>query len=183
MSETAREVKRTGGGMTLFGVLTMVFGVLAISAPLLTGMSIALIVGILVLCAGAVRVIWAFKAESLGQGLLTFAIGGLTFVAGLAMVADPLLGAGVLTIVLAAYFLVDGVFEIAGAFQVKPESGWGWLLFGGIVSVLLGFALWRQFPLSGPWAVGVLLGIKLIMAGMIMITVGSTARSMAKRAT
>jgi len=168
--------------MTLFGVLTMIFGVLAMSAPLLTGMSIALIVGVLVLFAGAVRVIWAFKAESLGQGLLTFAIGGLTLIAGIAMVADPVLGAGVLTIVLTAYFLVDGVFEISGAFKVRPESGWGWLLFGGVVSVLLGFMLWRQFPLSGPWAVGILIGIKLIMAGMIMITVGSTARSMAKQA-
>jgi uncharacterized membrane protein HdeD (DUF308 family) len=55
------------------------------------------------------------------------------------------------------------------------------MLFGGIVSVLLGIMIWAQFPLSGVWAIGILLGIKLFFVGLIMLVGGSAMRSMAKR--
>ena len=51
--------------------------------------------------------------------------------------------------------------------------GWGWLLFAGIVSVLLGVMLWSQFPLSGIWALGILVGIKLIFSGIVIVASGA----------
>ena len=120
--------------------------------------------------------IWAFHAGSLGKGLLAFAIGGLTLLCGVALITEPLLASGVLTIILAAYFLVDGVLEIATAFKVPPSSGRGWLLAGGVLSCFLGLMIWHQFPLSGVWAIGFLLGLKLLLIGMIMISVGPIAR-------
>ena len=83
---------------------------------------------------------------------------------------------------LVAYLLIDGIFEIIGALQIKPAEGWGWMLLGGSVSLILDIMLWGQFPLADMWAIGVLLGIKLALTGVIMITVGSTARSMGKMA-
>jgi uncharacterized membrane protein HdeD (DUF308 family) len=56
------------------------------------------------------------------------------------------------------------------AFILKPGTGWGWLLFGGIVSILLGIIIWRQFPLSGVFAIGILFGIKLFFNGLLMVT-------------
>jgi uncharacterized membrane protein HdeD (DUF308 family) len=53
------------------------------------------------------------------------------------------------------------------------------MIFGGIVSILLGFMIWGQFPLSGPYALGILLGIKLFFVGLIMVTGGSTLRALA----
>ena len=69
-----------------------------------------------------------------------------------------------------------------GAFSVRPEQGWGWLLVGGVISLLLGIMIWRQFPLSGAWAVGVLVGIRLIFAGWTMIMLGATGHAAAKAA-
>jgi uncharacterized membrane protein HdeD (DUF308 family) len=115
----------------------------------------------------------------LGKGVLVFVIGGLTLLAGIALLANPLLASGVLTIVLAIYFVADGVAEIATAVGLPPGPGRGWLLFGGAVSILLGIIIWRQFPLSGVWAIGVLLGIKLLFGGMIMVAGGSTVRAVA----
>ena len=69
------------------------------------------------------------------------------------------------------------------ALRIKPDRGWGWLLFGGIVSLLLGLLIWREFPLSGTWAVGVLVGVKLLFAGLSIVTVGSAVRSAGKAAT
>ena len=52
-------------------------------------------------------------------------------------------------------------------------------MFGGAISIVLGIMIWRQFPLSGVWAIGVLLGIKLLFGGMIMVSAGSTVRAAA----
>ncbi|MDH3198424.1 MAG: DUF308 domain-containing protein [Candidatus Krumholzibacteria bacterium] len=168
-------VAKQGGRMTIIGVITMVFGIMAISTPLLAGKGVALLIGILVLLAGLSRLLWAFRASG-GERVFLLVVGVLTTVCGVVMVANPLFTAGVLAILLAIYFIADGIFEIMGAFSLRPERGWGWLFFAGIVSLALGIMIWRQFPLSGLVAVGVLLGIKLFLAGLLMITVGSAAR-------
>ena len=182
MNELANAAKSAGTRMNVLGVILVVLGFLAILSPLATGLSIALLVGILVVGGGIVRMMWAFKAEGLGRGILMFALGGLTLICGLALVANPLLGSAVLTLILTAYLVVDGAFEIAGALQVRPADGWGWMLAGGIASVILGILIWRQFPFSGAWAIGILLGIKLLLAGMMVLTVGSAVRRVAKAA-
>lgn len=177
MSDVTATAAVGGRNIRLFGFLCIFAGMLAIAAPLLTGMSIALLVGILVLMGGAARMVWAFQAGSLGKGMLTFAIGGLTLLCGIVLVTDPVIASGILTIVLAAYLAIDGAVEIFAAFQVRPAPGWGFLMMGGMISLLLGLMIWRQFPLSGAWAIGVLLGLKLLMVGMISITVGSVAKA------
>ena len=163
--------------MKLLGIITIILGILAIAAPLIVGLSVALLVGLFVVAGGISRMVWAFRAGSLGKGLLTFAIGGLTLLCGIALATHPLFTSGVLTVFLAVYFVVDGLFEIAAAFRVRPSSGWAWLLVCGVISFLLGLMIWQQFPLSGAWAIGILLGIKLLFVGMAMIGVGSIATS------
>ena len=176
-----KDAAKTGStSMTVFGIITIILGMFAMLAPGLTGLSVVLLLGGIVLAAGIVRIIWAFRAGSFGKGLLMFAIGGLTLLCGIVLLAHPLFASGVLTILLAVYFIVDGIFEIVAAVQLHPGAGWGWMLFGGIVSIWLGIIIWRQFPLSGVWAIGILLGIKLFFVGLIMVTGASAVRSMTK---
>lgn len=179
MNNLTEAAKAGGKRMTTFGVMAIILGMLAMLAPGFTGLSIAMLLGGLVLISGIVRMIWAFQSGSLGRGLWMFAIGGLTLLCGIALLAHPLFASGVLTIVLAVYFIADGISEIAAGFGRRGDGG-GWLLFGGIVSVLLGGMIWAQYPLSGAWAMGTLLGIKLFFVGLTMITGGSAVRSMAK---
>ncbi len=174
-------VKAGGNRMRVFGIIAIILGILCLLAPGLTGISALTIMGLLVLAAGIVRMIWAFQAGSFGKGLLMFAIGGLTLLCGIALVANPLFVSGILTVMLAVYFIFDGISEIVGWIRLRPRSGWGWMLFGGIVSVLLGIMIWAQFPLSGVWAMGILLGVKLFFVGLIMVMGGSAVRSMANR--
>ena len=174
-------VKAGGNKMTIFGVIAIILGILYLLAPGLIGTSVLTLMGLLVLAAGIVRMIWAFQAGSFGKGLLMFAIGGLTLLCGIALVANPLFASGVLTVILAVYFIFDGISEVVGGIRLRPEAGWGWMLFGGIVSVLLGIMIWAQFPLSGVWAIGILLGIKLFFVGLIMVMGGSAVRSIANR--
>ena len=178
MNNLAEAAKAGGKRMTAFGVIAIILGMLAMLAPGLTGISIAMLLGGLVVVSGIVRMIWAFQSGSLGRGLWMFVIGGLTLLCGIALLANPLFASGVVTILLAAYFVFDGISEIAAGFGHMGDGG-GWLLFGGIVSILLGAMIWAQYPLSGAWAMGTLLGIKLFFVGLTMITAGSAVRSMA----
>lgn len=160
-----------GQEIKVMGIVAIVLGALAMLAPLFTGMAIVMLIGIAVLIGGIARMVWAFKAGSVGRGIFMFLIGVLTFLGGGIMLANPILGAGMLTILLAVYLVMDGFVEIAAGLSGAVEQGRGFLIFAGVVSLILGVLIWRQFPLSGPWALGIFLGIKLFMIGIAMLMV------------
>jgi uncharacterized membrane protein HdeD (DUF308 family) len=158
------------------GTVMVIAGVLAIMAPFVTGLSLMVVLGVLLLVAGIAECLLAFKAGAFGRGLLIFVIGLLTAIAGLWTLLQPLAALATVTLLLAAYFVVAGVVELFAALSGAPAAGRGWLIFGAVVSIILGVLLWRQFPLSGVWAVGTLVGIRLLLSGMSLIGIGSAAR-------
>jgi len=175
-------IKRHAGlGMAL-GIGIAIAGVLAIISPLIAGLSVTVAVGVLLIVSGVSRLFLAFKMGSFGRGLLMFTLGALTLVAGGYLVARPGMGLATLTLVLAAYLFVDGVFEIIYAFRLRPIKGWGWTLFSGIAALVLGIMIWRQFPVSGIWAVGTIAGIHMIFAGSSCASLSRAARGAAKEA-
>src|SRR5712675_1717708 len=105
MGQIAKDVQSTGRRMTAFGVITIIVGIASIAAPLVTGVSVVVMVGILVVAAGILRMMWAFSAGSFGSGVLTFAIGGLTLLCGLSLVSEPIFAFGFLTVLIAFYLL------------------------------------------------------------------------------
>ena len=179
-TELMEGIKKNSGMVITIGVVLLIFGILAILSPLVAGLSIAITIGILLIIGGIGQLFFAFKVGSTGKGILTFILGALTVIIGIAMISQPGAALATLTIFLAAYFIIEGIFEIIWAFQIKPLKGWGWTLFSGIISLLLGIMIWRQFPLSGVWAIGTLVGIKLIFSGWMMIAFGGAAKSLAK---
>jgi len=160
----------------LVGIVLIVAGVLSIAAPFASGISAMIVLGALLLAAGVAECFLAFKAGAFGRGLLIFLVGALTIVAGVLTLKEPLTAMAMVTLMLAAYFFVAGILECVAAFSARPEQGWGWLLASGVVSVLLGIMLWRQFPLSGLWALGTLVGIRLLFAGFALFSIGAAVR-------
>lgn len=154
------------------GVILIIAGLFALFSPLLAGLSVTVMVGALAFVSGAGQCFLAFKAGALSRGLLTFVIGVLMTVTGLYLISWPVAGLASITLLLAAYFWVTGVIEIITAFQFRPAQGWGWQLFSGVVTLLLGIMLWRQFPVSGIWAVGTLFGIKMLFSGWTLVFIG-----------
>ena len=173
-------IKKNAGMAIAVGVVLLIAGFLAIGSPLAVGLSVAVVIGVLLLIGGIALLVLAFKAGSIEKGLLPSIVGIVTVVIGLLMISRPGAGLTSLTLFLAVYFLVTGVFEIMWAFLVRPAKGWGWTLFSGLVSLLLGFIIWGQFPLSGAWAVGTLVGIRMIFSGLMLIMLGAAARSKVK---
>ena len=82
------------------------------------------------------------------------------------MVMNPLLGVLSLTLVLAVFLLLEGVLELALYFRIRRVQHAGWILFDGIVTLLLGILIWTQWPSSSVWVIGTLIGISLIFSGI-----------------
>lgn len=173
------EAKKNSGFLIFLGILTVIFGVVAIGSPLITGVAVAVFVGFLLLASGVARIVHALKSKQWGTGFWGTVIGVLGVAAGLLMIFRPLVGLVTMTMLIAIYFLVDGISEIIAAFKIKPDQGWGWVLFNGIIAVALGLMIWRQWPVSGRWAIGLLVGIHILITGWSMIILGTGARRVA----
>mgnify|MGYP001826590244 CR=1 FL=1 len=161
------------------GIFLVIAGIVSLFAPLAAGAALATMVGLLLAFGGISLLLLAFRAGSFGHGMVVFLIGALTAVAGIYMMSEPGVALVTMGVFLAMYFAVTGIVEIIYALRLKPVQGWGWLLFGGIVSLLLGIMMWRQMPLSGAWAIGVLVGIRLLMSGFELLAMGGAAGDVA----
>ena len=165
-AETIRSSSRMG---TVLGLTTFILGILAMVTPMISGLAVTVVVAALLLAAGVAMAAYAFSAGSFWQGLFQFLFGGLTALAGVVIFARPLLGLASITMVLVVYFLVDGITAILLGFRAKPTKGWGWLVFSGTAAIVVSVLMWRDWPVSGRWAIGVLVGIRLAMSGWAMM--------------
>jgi uncharacterized membrane protein HdeD (DUF308 family) len=176
MNETADALNSASKTSTWMGILTVIIGIIALGSPLASGVALTYLIAALLVVGGITRTIYAFKAGSLGKGILMFLFGGITVLAGLAVFSNPAIGLATITIILFVYFLVDGITGIMLAFQMKPEKGWGVLLTGSIISLLLAIAIYRNWPYSAALFPGVLVGINLLFSGITMLAIGSSVR-------
>jgi uncharacterized membrane protein HdeD (DUF308 family) len=175
-------IKKNARLAVIMGVIMVICGILAVFSPLAAGASVMMFVGILLAIGGIAQCVLAFQAGAFNKGLLIFVAGALTAIVGFYLINKPLAGLAVIAFFLAIYFIVTGIFELVGAFQIRPAEGWGMMLFNGIVTLLLGIMIWSQFPLSGAWAVGILFGVKLLLSGASLIVIGRSVRGAAKAA-
>lgn len=182
VKDWAEEARKNAGRLIAFGVLTVIAGFIAIVAPFGSGLGVTIFIGVALAIGGIGRLIAAFGADSFGEGALAFIGGLLGAVAGFILAARPGLGLVTLTLMIGAYLLADGITGSVLAFRVRPETGWGWILFSGIVTVLLGILLLAEWPVSGVWALGTLVGVNLLFSGFAMISIGSAARRLTKSA-
>jgi uncharacterized membrane protein HdeD (DUF308 family) len=179
----AQRAASNAGWLVALGVLTVITGFLSVVSPLAAGLGVTVLLGIALAIAGAARTVAVFNAGSFGQGALPLLGGFLSFVAGVIIATRPGLGLEALTLMLGGYLLVDGVAGAVLAFHVRPQNGWGWILFGAALSAILGIMLLKDWPLSGQWAIGTIVGINLLSSGASMIAIGSAGRGLARRVT
>ena len=158
------------------GIALIVAGLLAIAAPFVAGVSAMVVIGSVLLVGGIALVLVAFRLGAFGAGLPLLMIGVLMVLAGLYGVTRPASALATMTFVLATYLIATGILELFAAVGTRPEPGWGRMAFSAALTLLLGIMLWRQFPISGMWAIGTLIGVNLVMNGALMVSVGSAVR-------
>jgi uncharacterized membrane protein HdeD (DUF308 family) len=169
----------------IYGVVMCLFGLFAIAAPGIATLAVGLTVGWLLLLGGAMGIVAVFSSGRAAPGfwwnLLTAII---CILAGLSLLLRPISGVITLTIILAAYLLASGVGHIMLAIGYRSQipNAWIWMLFSGIVDIVLGFIIISGMPGSAVWVLGLLVGINLLMAGIALIMAALAVRKVAATA-
>src|SRR5271166_1970409 len=103
----------------------------------------------------------------------------LDVVIGLVLILQPLAGVLTLTMVLIAIFIVEGIAGIVVAIEFRQHlRSWGWVLFSGLIDLLLAWLIWQGWPSSGSWAIGLLVGINMLFFGLSLVMTALAARLM-----
>jgi uncharacterized membrane protein HdeD (DUF308 family) len=157
--------ERIAGFSTGWSILLLVLGLLSLALPFAAGIAIATAVAVLIVCAGIIHLVGSFAARTTGGFLWRLLVGGVYLVAGVYLLVHPRLNLLSLTLLLAALFLVEGIFHIATYFHLRGHAASGWILFDGIVTILLAFLIWQSWPSSAVWAIGTLVGVNLLISG------------------
>jgi len=172
-------IKRASGWSIALGVLMIILGIIAMLAPWEFGIVIALIIGWSAIFNGVAQIIYGIRTHSGGRTVLEVILGLIYIVAGIYLLVHPVGGLLVLTLFLACFLLVYGVFALVLAFQMRPLPGWGWVLFDAIITILLGILIWAHWPLNSEWVVGTLFGISILVSGVTRLMISLAVRRMA----
>ena len=170
-------LSRNWGWLLALGILMIILGVLAIAAPQVATIAVQLMLGWILVISGVAEGIHAFMARGWGGFLLELLSAILYLVVGILLLTNPLEGALALTILLAVFLIVEGIFKIITALRVREHRAWGWLLASGIISVILGLMIWAEWPASGLWVIGLLVGIQLVFTGWALVMLSLAARA------
>ncbi|HEU0058561.1 MAG TPA: DUF308 domain-containing protein [Hyphomicrobiaceae bacterium] len=169
--------------LTWLGWAIVVLGILAILAPLMAGKATVILVALLLLLAGLAQFFDAWQSrQSLSSRVLTLVLGATATIAAIFMLAHPVLGLRVLTGLLVAYLMAEGLWKIAVSLRNRHWAGYGWLLLSGVLSLLLGILIWRQWPLAGTSALGILIGVNLVCTGVALLALAQSMHETMRKA-
>jgi uncharacterized membrane protein HdeD (DUF308 family) len=173
MSATTAPISKLASGWSIiWAILTIVAGLFALALPLVASFGVVIVIGWLLLFSCVFQALHAFQSKGIGSILWKLVIALFYLIAGIYFIAHPVLGMAALTLGIAVFFLAEGIADLVVYFRERKSPGAGWILLDGIVTLLLGLMIWRRWPSSSLWAVGVLLGISMLMTGTtrLMIT-------------
>jgi uncharacterized membrane protein HdeD (DUF308 family) len=160
------------GWIVALGVVYVLAGFIALGSVVMATVASVLIVGIMMIIAGAAELINAFQIKSWGKFLIWALLGVLYIVAGFLTFENPLFAAVLLTLLLGASLVASGVVRLFLAFNMKRETPWIWVALSAVITLLLGVLILARWPINSVYILGLFLGIDLIMAGAGWIGLG-----------
>lgn len=174
-----KTVQKNWGWFLALGILLVILGCLAISTSVYTTILSVVILGAFLIVAGLVQVFQAFMARAWSGFFLSLLLGVLYVVTGILCLAKPAVMAVGLTLWIAAFFFIAGIFRMCTSAYLRFRH-WGWIFFNGLVTFILGVLIISEWPISGLWVIGLFIGIDLIFAGWAWVLLSLTARQPAK---
>ncbi len=170
-----KEIGQHWGWFLAKGILMIIVGTLALSSYVMVALFSMIFLGWLMIFAGVVEAVHAFWQKAWGGLFLNLLVGVLYVVVGFMVLANPTATAMTLTLIMAIFFILDGVFRIIIAIATRFPQ-WGWMLFNGIVTLILGIIIWQQWQYFGLRIIGLFIGIDLIFSGWSWVMLSLAAR-------
>lgn len=177
VTEAAGKLRKHWGWLLFMGIILVILGIIGLGMSTALTITSILFFGFMMIAAGILQLIDAFKAEGWKSILAYVLISILYIIAGILMIYDPIFSAMWLTLAIAGIIIAVGILRIIMGFQIKPVKGWGWTVFSGVISILLGIMIIAQWPVSGLWVIGMFVAIELIMQGWSMIAIALVSKS------
>ena len=161
------------------GVAMVVFGTIAISWACLATITVTAtwLFGFLLLAGGITEIINSFRGGRWSGMLVHLLIGMLYTVVGFMIIEQPEDSAIQLTLIIAFFLIIGGIFRIVFALSER-FTGWPWVLLNGGVTLMLGLMIYKQWPDSGLWVIGLFVGIEMIFNGWAWIMLGAGLRKL-----
>jgi uncharacterized membrane protein HdeD (DUF308 family) len=170
--------KLGSGSSIIWAIILIVFGFLAIALPFATSWGVVLVIAWLIIFSGGFQFIYAFQSKGIGHILWKLLVAILYLIVGIDFLLNPLMGVASFTLILAFFFLIEGILDLVAYFQNRSAQGSAWILLDGIVTLILGVLVWRQWPSNSLWVIGTLVGVSMIMTGVTRLMISLAARQL-----
>lgn len=173
-------VVKASRSVIILGILALVLGIVAVVYPNGIGKISAVVIGVFLVMGGVLRLTFAVVSTSMGSMLLKYLYAILMILAGIWIVMNPDMGLEALTMIIAIYFIIDGITDIVLSFSLIPIGGGIFMLLGGVISGIIGVLILMKWPESSNYFLGIYLGVKLIIDGLMLAAMGNAVRQKAK---
>jgi uncharacterized membrane protein HdeD (DUF308 family) len=170
------DVKRATSWSMALSVLMIIAGILAIAAPYYAGLTVTVVVGWLLLVSAVLHLVYAFRGGRATAVVWEILLAIVYALIGFYILANPRIGLASLAFAIAFYLFVEAILEFALSYQLRNESGAGWMLVDGIITMILAFLIWANWPNSSVWAVGIIVGVSMLFSGITRVMITSTVR-------
>jgi uncharacterized membrane protein HdeD (DUF308 family) len=161
----------------LEGVVLVLLGVLAIVVPQIATLAVAIFLGWLFLISGVLGLATTLMARHAPGFWWAIVSAAVAILAGILLLGWPVSGAVSLTLLLVAFFIVEGVASIMYALEHRDSGRWGWMLMSGVIDLVLAAMIFAGLPSTAEWALGLLVGINMLFGGTAMIAMALHARA------
>jgi uncharacterized membrane protein HdeD (DUF308 family) len=159
--------QRSHKTLKVTSIALILTGIVGIALPQFLSIAIALFAGWLLLLAGSIAMFmtWHGFRDSWVAWLKPFVLVAV----GLLILLNPVAGTAALGLMLAMYFLFVGCAGIGSAWEMRPQKGWGWLMFNGATSLLLATIFILGWPFTSAWLIGLFIGFSLLIDGFSLL--------------
>lgn len=174
-----KQLQQNWGWYFALGACLVVLGTLAMIYSWTTTLFSVIYLGLLLIILGIFEGTQSLKISEWSSSFLHLFLGILYTIGGLFMVWEPAINALSLTLLLSIFFVVSGILKIIFA-MINEIPHKIWLIANGIITTLLGLLIWQQWPISGLWAIGLLVGVDMVFSGWTLIMLSFAAKNLNK---
>ena len=179
MESSAGDLRKPSAWSIVLSVFLIATGMLALFAPAIAGVAATLVFGWLLIISGVLHLVFAWRAARARTVIWELLIGLVYGAIGVYLLAQPTLGLEALTLAIAIYLVFEGALEFVISFFLRGFSGSGWLLFDGVITLLLAALIGFGWPASSAWAVGVLVAVSMLFSGVVRLMLSMAERRIA----
>ena len=171
------EVQKNWKWLLFLGIAFLILGLIGLGKAFFFTMASVFFIGLLLLIGGALQLFESFKCKGWKSFIWHLIISIIYILVGIEIMLRPMVASSVITLMLAVGIILVGIFRVIIAIQHRGLKNWGWPLFSGIISILIGLVIAARWPVSGFFVIGVFVAIELILHGWSYIFLALAAKN------